>query len=125
MGLTSTERQGKVLKTDIDVGKNYLTEDEMSLLKLIVEQYLAFAEAQAPAHVPMYMKDWVERLRMVLTMNQRSILEDAGKISHKLALNKATEEYEKYKTRLLEEQHLDSIKELDEHLKQLLPGKQE
>lgn len=125
MGLTSTERQGKVLKTDIDVGKNYLTEDEMSLLKLIVEQYLAFAEAQALAHVPMYMKDWVERLRMVLTMNQRSILEDAGKISHKLALKKATDEYEKYKTRLLEEQHLDSIKELDEHLKQLLPGKQE
>ena len=50
---------------------------------------------------------------------------DVGKISHKLALDKATEEYEKYKNRLLEEQHLDSIKELDEHLKQLLPGKQE
>ena len=71
------------------------------------------------------MKDWVERLRMVLTMNQRSILEDAGKISHKLALGKATEEYEKYKAQLLAEQHLDSIRELDEHLKQLLPGKME
>ena len=82
MGLTSTEKQGKVLKSDIDVGKNYLTEEEVGLLKLIVEQYLAFAEAQAMAHVPMYMRDWVERLRMVLTMNQRSILEDAGRISH-------------------------------------------
>lgn len=125
MGLTSTERQGKVLKSDIDVGKNYLTEDEMSLLKLIVEQYLAFAEAQALAHVPMYMKDWVERLRMVLIMNQRSILEDAGKISHKLALSKATEEFEKYKALLLAEEHLESIKELDEHLKQLLPSKED
>ena len=48
-----------------------------------------------------------------------------SRVSHKLALNKATEEYEKYKPRLLEEQHQDSIKELDEHLKQLLPGKQE
>ena len=51
MGLTSTEKQGKVLKSDIDVGKNYLTEEEVGLLKLIVEQYLAFAEAQAMAHV--------------------------------------------------------------------------
>lgn len=123
MGLTSTERQGKVLKSDIDVGKNYLTEDEMSLLKLIVEQYLAFAEAQALAHVPMYMKDWVERLRMVLTMNQRSILEDAGRISHKLALQKATEEYDKYKAQLQVEEHLGSIRELDADLKKMLPEK--
>ena len=69
MGLTSTEKQGKVMKSDIDVGKNYLTEDEVGLLKLIVEQYLAFAEVQARAHVPMYMRDWVDRLRMVLTMS--------------------------------------------------------
>ena len=89
MGLTSTEKQGKVLKSDIEIGKNYLTEEEVGLLKLIVEQYLAFAEAQAMAHVPMYMADWVERLRMVLTMNQRSILEDAGRISHELAMEKA------------------------------------
>ena len=81
MGLTSTERQGKVLKSDIAVGKNYLTEEEVGLLKLIVEQYLTFAEAQAMAHVPMYMRDWVERLRMVLTMNKRSILEDAGRMN--------------------------------------------
>lgn len=119
MGLTSTEREGKLLKSDIDVGKNYLNEDEIALLKLIVEQYLAFAEAQALAHVPMYMKDWVERLRMVLTMNQRSVLEDAGRISHELAKRKALEEYEKYKKNLLEEEHLDSLKELDHDIKLL------
>lgn len=119
MGLTSTEIQGKVRKTDIDRGKNYLTEDEIALLKLIVEQYLAFAEAQALAHVPMYMKDWVERLRMVLTMNQRSVLEDAGRISHELALQRANEEYEKYKTIQLDAKHLESLKELDRDLQKL------
>ena len=119
MGLTSTEKQGKVLKSDIDVGKNYLTEEEVSLLKLIVEQYLAFAEAQALAHVPMYMRDWVERLRMVLTMNQRSILEDAGRISHELAVQKANEEYQKYQVKRLEEQHVESLKELESDLKKL------
>ena len=122
MGLTSTEKQGKVLKSDIDVGKNYLTEEEVGLLKLIVEQYLAFAEAQAMAHVPMYMRDWEERLRMVLTMNQRSILEDAGRISHELAVQKANEEYQKYQHQLKEEEHLQSLKELESDLK-MLDGK--
>ena len=119
MGLTSTEKQGKVLKSDIEIGKNYLTEEEVGLLKLIVEQYLAFAEAQALAHVPMYMADWVERLRMVLTMNQRSILEDAGRISHELAMEKANEEYRKYQMALREEEHLESLRELEQDLKEL------
>lgn len=119
MGLTSTEKQGKVLKSDIEIGKNYLTEEEVGLLKLIVEQYLAFAEAQAMAHVPMYMRDWVERLRMVLTMNQRSILEDAGRISHELAMEKANEEYRKYQMALREEEHLESLRELEQDLKEL------
>ena len=119
MGLTSTEKEGKVRKADIEIGKNYLTEEEVGLLKLIVEQYLAFAEAQALAHVPMYMADWVERLRMVLTMNQRSILEDAGRISHELAMKKANEEYRKYQMALKEEEHLESLKELDNDLKRL------
>lgn len=119
MGLTSTEKEGKVLKSDIEIGKNYLTEEEVGLLKLIVEQYLAFAEAQAMAHVPMYMADWVERLRMVLTMNQRSILEDAGRISHELAMQKANEEYRKYQMALREEEHLESLRELEQDLKEL------
>ena len=119
MGLTSTEVAGKVRKSDTQTGKNYLTEDEMKVLKLIVEQFLAFAEAQAVAHVPMYMKDWIEHLKMVLTMNRKSILEDAGRISHQMALQKADEEYAKYKHMLRVAEHLESIKELNEDLKRL------
>lgn len=119
MGLTSTEVAGKVRKSDIQTGKNYLTEDEIKVLKLIVEQFLAFAEAQAVAHVPMYMKDWIEHLKMVLTMNRKSILEDAGRISHQMALQKADEEYSKYKHMLRVAEHLESIKELNEDLKRL------
>lgn len=119
MGLTSTEYEGKVLKSDIVVGKNYLNEDEIEILKLIVEQFLAFAEAQAKSHVPMYMRDWVERLKMVLTMNQKSILQDAGKISHKMALEKAETEFNQYKAKELEQQHFESIMELDADLKKL------
>ena len=119
MGLTSTEVAGKVRKSDTQTGKNYLTEDEIKVLKLIVEQFLAFAEAQAVAHVPMYMKDWIEHLKMVLTMNRKSILEDAGRISHQMALQKADEEYSKYKHMLRVAEHLESIKELNEDLKRL------
>ena len=119
MGLTSTEVAGKVRKSDTQTGKNYLTEDEIKVLKLIVEQFLAFAEAQAIAHVPMYMKDWIEHLKMVLTMNRKSILEDAGRISHQMALHKADEEYAKYKHTLRVAEHLESIKELNEDLKRL------
>lgn len=123
MGLTSTETEGKVLKSDIAVGKNYLNEDEMEILKLIVEQFLAFAEAQAKSHIPMYMKDWVERLKMVLVMNQKSIHENAGKISHKMAIEKAEAEFNQYKSKELEQQHLESIKELDADLKKLQQNK--
>ena len=119
MGLTSTEVAGKVRKADTQTGKNYLTEDEIKVLKLIVEQFLAFAEAQAIAHVPMYMKDWIEHLKMVLTMNRKSILEDAGRISHQMALQKADEEYSKYKHILRVAEHLESIKELNEDLKRI------
>lgn len=119
MGLTSTEKTGKVLKSDISIGKNYLTEEEMQSLKLIVEQFLAFAESQALAHKPMYMKDWIEKLKLVLTLNERNILEHAGRISHQLALEKATREYNNYKEELRKTEHLDSIKELDEDIKRL------
>ena len=119
MGLTSTEYSGKVVKTDIAIGKNYLNEEEIKILKLIVEQFLAFAEAQATAHIPMYMKDWVERLKMVLSINQKSILEDAGRISHQMAMAKAGEEYEKYKQEQRQIEHLESLKELDADLRKL------
>ncbi len=117
MGLTSTDIPNKVRKTDAEIAKNYLNEAEVAALKLLVEQYLAFAESQALAHKPMYMKDWISRLGMILTMNERNILTHSGKISHDLAMKKANKEYEKYK----EEQRLteksNSLRELEEDLK--------
>lgn len=123
MGLTSTEKEGKVTKGDVVVGKNYLDEKELGQLKLIVEQFLAYAEAQAMAEKPMYMRDWVQKLRLVLTMNEKNILEHAGTISHKLAVAKATKEYIAYKEQQRQIEHLDSIKQLDQDLKRIAPRK--
>lgn len=119
MGLTSTERSGKVCKKDIGIGKNYLSEQELQALKLIVEQYLAFAESQALAQRPMYMKDWIERLDLVLTMNEYTILDHAGKVSHALALQHAESEYTLFHEKERQAEHLESIRELDRDLKAL------
>ena len=119
MGLTSTEKEGKVTKGDALIGKNYLNEKEIGLLKLIVEQFLAYAEAQALAEKPMYMRDWIQKLRLVLTMNEKSILEHAGKISHEMAVAKATEEYIAYKEQQRQIERFESIKQLDQDLKRI------
>ena len=120
MGLTSTEQIDKVNKADVFVEKNYLNEKEIKELKLIVEQFLAYAESQALAEKPMYMRDWIQKLNLILTMNDKNILEHSGKISHQMAVNKATKEYENYKVLLKQEERLNSIKELDKDLKQLM-----
>lgn len=122
MGLTSTSKPGVVCKDDITVGKNYLTEQELTNLKLIVEQYLAFAETQAVNHRPMYMKDWVEQLRLILTMNQFNILEHKGRISKELADKKTAEEYTAYKAEQRRLKKIESLKELDRDIKQLKSG---
>ena len=122
MGLTSTENKGKVLKSDIGIGKNYLNEEEMKVLKLIVEQFLAFAEAQAASHTPMYMRDWMKYLKMVLTMNRKSILSDAGRISHQMAIERANVEYNKYKREQHQIEHLESVKELESDIRRLQNG---
>ena len=119
MGLTSTSTYSKVKKQDITIGKNYLQEDELKALKLIVEQYLAYAEAQALAHRPMYMKDWKERLDLILKLNERNVLEGPGKISHELAIEKAESEYMRYKEIEKEHIHIESIKELDKDIRLL------
>ena len=119
MGLTSTSTDSKVKKQDITIGKNYLQEDELKALKLIVEQYLAYAEAQALAHRPMYMKDWKERLDLILKLNERNVLEGSGKISHELAIEKAESEYMRFKEIEKEHIHLESIKELDKDIRLL------
>lgn len=119
MGLTSTSKPGVVRKDDILYGKNFLNESELTNLKLIVEQYLAFAETQAINQRPMYMKDWVEQLRLILTMNKFNILEHKGKISKELADKKTAEEYVAYKDEQKHIQKIESIKELDKDLKKL------
>ena len=120
MGLTSTEKEGKVTKSDALIGKNYLNEEEINMLKLIVEQFLAYAEAQALAEKPMYMRDWIQKLRLVLTMNEKNILEHAGTISHELAVEKATQEYTRYKEHQREIEHFQSIKQLDQDIKHII-----
>ena len=119
MGLTSTQIQGIVRKSDIEIGKNYLNREELEQLKLIVEQYLAFAEAQAKAHRPMYMVDWQKALGLILQMNGRELLTNSGKISHELAKQKANTEYNTYKKIQKQQQKLESIRELSEDLERL------
>ena len=113
----------KVRKADVEMGKNYLNEEEIGLLKLIVEQFLAYAETQAIQHKPMYMRDWIEKLKQVLTMNDKNILEHAGSISHKLALQKAANEYDKYKEVQKQLERLESIKELEKDIQKLNTNK--
>ena len=124
MGLTSTEQEGKVTKNDTLIGKNYLNEKEIGQLKLIVEQFLAYAEAQALAEKPMYMRDWLQKLRLILTLNEKNILEHADTISHKLAVEKASKEYIAYKEQQRSEEHFESIKQLDQDLKRIAQCKE-
>ncbi len=95
MGLT-TYNSDKVRRTDVTVAKNYLNEMGLKELNLLVEQYLAFAEAQALQQRPMYMKDWASKLHDILTINQKEIKMDAGRIKKKIADEMALREYEKF-----------------------------
>jgi hypothetical protein len=88
------KKNSAVTKADVSVAKNYLNEDEIKLLGLLVEQFLAFAETMAQQQMPMYMKNWLERLDGILQLNGRELLTDAGKISHKMALEKSNIEYQ-------------------------------
>ena len=93
MGLTNW-RGAKVRKQDVANAKNYLTADELSALNNLVEQYLVFAEGQAMRRIPMSMADWVKKLDGFLTLNDRDILDNAGKISHDIAKQHAETQYE-------------------------------
>ncbi len=121
LGMQSYDKKSlaKVNKQDVGIAKNYLQEDEIKLLGLLVEQYLAFAETMAQQQTPMYMKDWIERLDIILKMNGRELLNHAGKISHQMALEKSGEEYEKYKTEQEKLEKEQSLKEIEEDIKKL------
>ena len=121
MGMQSLDKKNTlaVKKTDISVAKNYLKEDEIKLLGLLVEQYLAFAETMAQQRTPMYMADWIQRLDVILQLNGRELLNHAGKISHERALKKSNEEYEKYKELQQSIEKEQSLKEIEEDIKKL------
>jgi hypothetical protein len=84
-------------RQEISVAKNYLNEDELNLLNRMVTAYIEIAEIQAMDKTPMYMSDWIARLDDFLKMTGKNILQNAGKISHDKAIQKAYDEYEKYK----------------------------
>lgn len=121
LGMQSFDKKGSagIKKVDVSVAKNYLTEEEMTLLGLLVEQYLAFAETMAQQRMPMYMKDWIERLDSILQLNGRELLTHAGKISHDMALQKSGEEFEKYKVGVQAIEKENSLKEIEEDIQQL------
>ncbi|MCT4614940.1 MAG: virulence RhuM family protein [Marinifilaceae bacterium] len=113
------EQSSKIKKSEVITAKNYLNENEMKLLGLIVEQYLAFAETMAQQQTPMYMKDWIQRLDAIIQLNGRELLTHAGKISHQQAKEKSTAEYTKYKEEYKKLEKEASLKELEQDIKKL------
>ena len=127
MGMQSYDRDKgtTIRKSDVSIAKNYLKDDEIQLLGLLVEQYLAFAETMARQHTPMYMKDWIERLDGILKLNGRELLTHAGQISHDMAVEKSSLELEKYREEQKQISRENSLKELEHDIKQLESHKNE
>jgi hypothetical protein len=119
MQLYDKKTEVAIRKTDVSIAKNYLNEDEIKLLGLIVEQYLAFAEAMAQQRTPMHMKDWIQRLDSIIQLNGRELLLHVGTISHEKALEKSGDEYRKFKEsqKLLEREK--NLKELETDISEL------
>jgi hypothetical protein len=99
MGLTTWKNSpvGKILKSDIGTAKNYLEEKEIKELNRLVELYLNFAELQAERNIPMKMSEWIDVLDGFLKINRYELLDNAGKISNELAIEKASQEFEKFR----------------------------
>ena len=99
MGLTTwaAAPDGKIVKSDVSIAKNYLTEKEMRSLERIVSAYLDLAEDRAERHIPMTMEDWSKRLELFLMADDREVLQDSGKITAEIAKEKAETEFEKYR----------------------------
>ena len=96
MGLT-TWRGAMPTKHEAEIAKNYLTEEEVDMLNRIVNLYLDFAELQAKSHVPMYMKDWIQKLDDFLKLSGKELRNHAGSVSAEVAKLKANEEYDKFR----------------------------
>ena len=123
MGMISLDKKNAsaIKKTDVSIAKNYLTEDEIGLLGLLVEQYLAFAETMAQQKKPMYMSDWIERLDEILKLNGRELLNHAGRISHQMSLDKSFVELRKFRQDQKQLSRHESLKEIEADIQRLKP----
>lgn len=114
MGLTTFKGEIPVL-SDVVIAKNYLNEEELKVLSNLVSGYFDFAEIQAIRHNPMYMKDYIKQLDMILSSTGEKILVGSGSISHKQAIEKAKSEYKKYQVKTIspvEREYLKSLKQI-------------
>ncbi len=118
MGLTTWKNapHGKILKPDVVIAKNYLTEKELKSLDRFITMYLDYAEDRASRNIPMTMKDWAEKLNAFLQFNERDILDHPGKVSREVAKAFAESEFEKY--RIMQDRLFES--DFDRHIKRLL-----
>ena len=119
MGLTSWKNSpdGKIIKTDVSIAKNYLTKEELESLGRIVNAYLDLAEERTKRKIPMTMQDWAKRLDLFLEYDDRKVLKNAGEISALIAKDKAESEFEKY--RIIQDNLFES--DFDREIKKLLP----
>ena len=118
MGLTTFAGNQPTLR-EATIAKNYLNEKELRAMGQLVSGYLDFAERQAEREQPMTMKDWANHLDRILTMSGEQLLVGNGTVTHKQAVDKATTEYRKYKSRTLsdvEQDYLDSIQFLEKKI---------
>ena len=99
MGLTTWENapDGKIVKTDVSIAKNYLNQMELEDMGSIVTAVLEFAESRAKRHIPMTMEDWSKRIDVYLSSDERPLLDDAGSVTHEEAVLHAETEFEKYR----------------------------
>ncbi|MGN1301341.1 MAG: virulence RhuM family protein [Clostridia bacterium] len=118
MGLTNWKNSpdGKIMKYDISIAKNYLNEDEIKKLERLTISFLDYAEDMAEEHQIMTMNDWIKETDELLKFRKKSILSDSGKISHKKAMEKAKQEYEKFRIK----QDREYISSMDEMYKKYL-----
>ncbi len=120
MGLTTWKDapDGKVLKRDIGIAKNYLNEKELSRLNRLVTMFIDYAELMAEDEILMSMQDWVEQTNQFLVNNRREVLDGKGKISHETAMKKAEKEYEAFRVK----QDKEYISEFDREIEKYLKG---
>lgn len=118
MGLTSWKNspEGKILKTDVSIAKNYLNKDELESLGRIVNAYLDLAEDRAKRNIPMTMEDWAKRLDSFLEFSERDVLKDAGSITAEMAKQHAESEFEKY--RIIQDKLFES--DFDKEVKRIM-----